>query len=77
MTPNEIDEGTREQQPLDDSSLRSQAGIGSLLGWQAKGLSVHLVGDHERAGRHVGRILFTVARRRFQELRTAFSEAVT
>ena len=46
-----------------------EAVIGSLLGWQAKVLSVHLVGDHDRAGRHVARLLFAVARRRYQELR--------
>lgn len=49
--------------------------IGSLLGWQAMGLSVHLVGDHERAGKHVARLLFTVARRRYAELRS-FSQSM-
>jgi len=44
--------------------------IGSLLGWQAMGLSVHLVGTHERAGRFASRMLFTVARRRYAELRS-------
>ncbi len=39
---------------------RRQA-IGSLLGWQAAGLSIHMAGDHERAGRHVARILYTIA----------------
>ena len=43
--------------------------IGSLLGWQAAGLSIHMAGDHERAGKHVARMLFTVARRRYEELR--------
>ncbi|MCY3008650.1 MAG: ERCC4 domain-containing protein [Planctomycetota bacterium] len=43
--------------------------LGSLMGWQAAGLSVHMSGDHERAGRHVARLLFTVARRRYAELR--------
>lgn len=43
--------------------------IGSLLGWQGHGLAVHCVGDHERAGKHVARLLFTVARRRYAELR--------
>lgn len=43
--------------------------VGSLLGWQASGLSVHLVGDHQRAGLHASRLLFTVARRRYRELR--------
>ena len=49
--------------------------IGSLLGWQAMGLSVHLVGTHERAGRVASRLLFTVARRRYEELRT-FSQSM-
>lgn len=44
--------------------------IGSLLGWQAAGLSVHMAGDHERAGQHVARLLFTVANRRWRELRS-------
>jgi ERCC4-type nuclease len=43
--------------------------IGSLLGWQAAGLSVHLAGDHKRAGQHVAKLLYTVARRRWRELR--------
>lgn len=44
--------------------------VGSLLGWQASGLAVHLVGDHARAGVHVSRLLYTVARRRWRELVT-------
>ena len=43
--------------------------MGSLLGWQASGLSVHMAGDHERAGRHAARLLYTVAKRRYRELR--------
>ncbi len=43
---------------------------GSLLGWIASGLSVELMGDHHRAGRFASRILYTVARRRWRELRT-------
>lgn len=52
------------------SKITPEQCIGSLLGWQAAGLSVHMVGDHERAGRHVSRLLYTVARRRYRELRT-------
>ena len=51
-----------------------EAVLGSLMGWQAKGLSVHMAGDHERAGRHVARMLFTVARRRYAELRALSGE---
>jgi ERCC4-type nuclease len=47
-----------------------EAVLGSLMGWQAKGLSVHMAGNHERAGKHVARILFTVANRRYRELRS-------
>ena len=35
------------------SKVKPNAVIGSLLGWQARGIAVHLVGDHDRAGRHV------------------------
>ncbi len=51
------------------SKLKPEAVIGSLLGWQALGLSVHMFGDHQRAGRHAARLLFTVAKRRYYELR--------
>lgn len=57
------------------SKLTSEHVIGSLLGWQASGISIHMAGDHERAGRHAARLLFTVARRRYAELRT-FSMAM-
>lgn len=49
--------------------------VGSLLGWQASGLSVHMAGDHERAGQHVARLLFTVAKRKWRELE-AFREVL-
>ena len=52
-----------------------EAVIGSLLGWQAAGLSVHMAGDHERAGKHAARLLYTVANRRYRELRT-FSQSM-
>ena len=49
--------------------------IGSLLGWQAMGLSIHMAGDHERAGRHAARLLFTVAKRRYRELRSLCADS--
>ncbi len=52
--------------------VTSQAVIGSLLGWIASGIQVELVGDHARAGQHASRLLFTIARRRYRELREAF-----
>ncbi len=44
--------------------------IGSLLGWQAAGLSVHCACDHHRAARHVSRLLYTIAKRKYRELRS-------
>jgi DNA excision repair protein ERCC-4 len=49
--------------------IRPAVVVGSLLGWIAAGLPVLLVGDHDRAGRYVGRLLFTAARRRWREAR--------
>lgn len=51
------------------SKLTPEQAIGSLLGWEAAGRSIHLDGDQERAGRHAARMLFTVAKRRYRELR--------
>jgi len=51
------------------SKVSPAAVIGSLLGWQAKGVPVLLAGDHERAGRFVSRMLFIAARRRWREAR--------
>lgn len=54
--------------------ITPEQAIGSLLGWQASGLSIHMAGTHSRAGQHVARILFTVAKRRYRELRTLIGE---
>jgi DNA excision repair protein ERCC-4 len=50
--------------------VTKEAVIGSLLGWQAAGLSIHMTGNHARAGRHVARLLYTIAKRRYRELRS-------
>lgn len=55
--------------------VTTEQAIGSLLGWQAAGLSIHMCGDHERAGKHVARLLFTVAKRRYRELRALVNHA--
>jgi len=57
------------------SQITPAAALGSLLGWIAMGLPVVMAGDHERAGRYIGRILFIGARRRWREAR-AIAEAV-
>jgi len=57
-------------------NVKPEQVIGSLLGWQAAGLSVHMANDHERAGRHVARLLFTVAKRRYRELRALVQESI-
>ena len=49
--------------------VTKEAVLGSLMGWQAAGLSVHMAGDHQRAGKHVARLLYHVANRRDRELR--------
>lgn len=51
-----------------------EAVIGSLLGWQAMGLSIHMAASHERAGLHVARLLYTVAKRRYNELRSLVTD---
>lgn len=56
--------------------ITPEAVIGSLIGWQAAGLSVHMAHDHDRAGKHVARLLYTVARRRYRELRTLAAELI-
>ncbi len=57
------------------SQVKPEAVIGSLLGWQAQGLAVHMAHDHERAGKHVARLLYQVAKRRYRELRNFFEHA--
>lgn len=42
---------------------------GSLVGWAARGIQVELVGNHDRAGRFAAKLLYTIARRRWEELR--------
>jgi len=42
---------------------------GSLRGWEAKGIPVVLTGNHKEAGRHVARMLFLTARRKWRGVR--------
>ena len=51
------------------SKITPKVAESSLLGWVARGLPVVLSGDHKTAGRHVARILFISARRRYLEAR--------
>ena len=51
------------------SKLTSSQVLGSLIGWSAQGIQLAMVGDHSRAGRFASRLLYTIARRRYQELR--------
>ncbi len=52
------------------SKVTPAAALGSLLGWACQGIPIFMVGDHERAGKYVARLLFLAARRRFRELLT-------
>ena len=51
------------------SHVTPAAAVGSVLGWIAAGVPIILAGNHERAGRFVGRLLFIAARRRWREAR--------
>jgi len=55
------------------SKVTPAAAVGSCLGWIAAGLPLVMAGDHERAGRFVGRLLYTAARRRWREARGLLS----
>jgi ERCC4-type nuclease len=57
------------------SKVNPNAALGSALGWIAQGIPVIMTGDHERAGKFVSRLLFTAARRRWNELRS-FGDAI-
>ena len=48
------------------SKLTPAQGIGTALGWIASGIPVVMAGDHDRAGKVVGRLLFIAARRRWR-----------
>ena len=50
--------------------------IGSCLSWMARGIPVLMADNHERAGRYISRLLFTAARRRYNE-NLAFFETTT
>ena len=57
------------------SKVTAAAAVGSCLGWIATGVPIVMVGDHERCGRFVARLLFLAARRRWRESR-AFADHV-
>jgi ERCC4-type nuclease len=65
---------------LEQGEWRSQvtpaAAVGSVLGWIAQGVPIIMVGDHERAGRYVSRLLYTAARRRWREARALVAETL-
>ena len=57
------------------SKLTTSQVMGSLIGWSAMGVQVAMLGDHAGAGRFASRLLYTVARRRYAELRS-FSQSM-
>ena len=57
------------------SKVTSSQAMGSLIGWAAMGIQLALVGTHERAGQFASRLLYTVANRRYRELRN-FTQAM-
>ena len=57
------------------SKVTSSQAMGSLIGWAAMGIQVAMIGTHERAGQFASRLLYTVANRRYRELRQ-FTQAM-
>lgn len=55
------------------SKISTASAIGSVLGWIAGGVPFLFVGDHDRAGVYVSRMLFIAARRRWRESRGLIS----
>lgn len=51
------------------SKITSSQAVGSALGWIARGIPILMVGSHERCSSFVARLLFTAARRRWDELK--------
>lgn len=56
------------------SKITPAAAVGSLLGWIAAGVPIVMAYDHERAGKYIGRLLYTAARRRWREARQLITE---
>ena len=54
------------------SKVTSSQAMGSLIGWAAMGIQLAMIGTHERAGQFASKLLYTVARRRYAELRQFF-----
>ncbi len=52
------------------SAVSPASALGSVIGWACQGIPIFMVGDHERAGKYVARLLFLAARRRWRELLT-------
>ena len=57
------------------SQITSKQAIGSVLGWIAWGIPFLLVGNHQRAGEFVARMLYQAARRRWREARMFVTHA--
>lgn len=57
------------------SKITPGQAVGSALGWIARGVPIIMATNHERCSTFVARLLFTAARRRWDELRH-FRESV-
>jgi DNA excision repair protein ERCC-4 len=51
--------------------------LGSLIGWQARGIHLIVAGDADRAGKLVAKIAYTVARRAWQQARELLAAVET
>ena len=51
------------------SKITSSQAVGSALGWIARGVPIIMASNHERCSSFVARLLFTAARRKWDELK--------
>jgi len=51
------------------SKVNPRAAIGTLIGWMVEGIPIAMVGNHQAAGRFVGRFLSIFASRKLRELK--------
>lgn len=58
------------------ANVHHNAVIGSMLGWIAQGLPIIMAGNHERCGTYISRMLFTAARRRWNEAQSFLNEVI-
>lgn len=59
------------------SQVHPNAVLGSIFSWIGRGLQVHMVDNHTKAGIHISRILFSAARQRWYETHQFLEHAIS